>query len=1571
MQLFITVLRPQDPDPTPQDLIVVAQSDSIVGDLAAVLDRRTPQTPTVQPLRLVVVGGEAREEPAPTVWAGSVRLDPQALLGGGPIHDGMLLGLGAPLPDHCEPGGVAELRVVSGWGAGAVHRLGLGNYTLGGAGCDIALEGVEEEIATLAVQAGGRVVLSAQEEVSQRPVPPVPPRHRPLPGPLVLPALRGEDKEMEEPRRRRRRRKKKEEEASDHEPVLQGRESLDPEGPRNYLELDRRPLEGPTPWEEGAVLTVGEIQLTVGQVPEINAVMTPTPGATTIDFNRPPRLARPLRRTEFALPREPQTPRKPPFPFALMLSPLVMGLGMYLMTRRVYSLMFMILSPIMMIANQFQGRSNSKKNYQDQMARYEQEREIAEDAAFRALTEERRLRRLDSPDPAEILLRATGPRADLWERRPADPDWLELRVGTADLASDVVLQDPQRARHEERLRWTAPDVPVTVPLASLGVVGVAGVHRDRVAAWLAAQAAALHSPAELEMVLIVDPEQGRSAHERWHWARWLPHLRNAEGMGARAKVGVDDESVMRRINELADMVEARSDQNSGSRGAPVGGQVLVILDGAHALRQRPGMIRVLRDGPGVGVRLICVDADRTWLPEECRAVVAAGPGMPSVSQTDVDEVEQVLLDMVPHGWCERVARALAPVHDVSAEGAEGAIPTSSRLLDVLRMPEPDAQLVLRAWEQTSRTTRAVVGEDAEGLFWLDVRADGPHALVAGTTGSGKSELLQTLIASLCVGNTPESMTFVLVDYKGGAAFKDCARLPHTVGMVTDLDGHLTSRALESLGAELRRREHQLAGADAKDIEDYVAAMQPGDEPMPRLMIIIDEFAAMVSELPDFVTGLVDIARRGRSLGVHLVLATQRPAGVVTAEIKSNTNLRIALRVTDEGDSQDVIEHSASAHIPPSLPGRAHARLGHASLRQFQSSRVGGRPRGATPRAELRAADLSLVELSRPEAAPPQVEEDATIPTDLATLVNAMGQAHAATGRPKPHSPWLPPLPEIVTLEELEQWTGVQGEGTPVPPEEGESGEPMAVEPAPLPGGVDAAADAAVRETGFLPPLLVGLEDLPRDQDQRPMVWDYCREGHLGIAGAPRSGRSSVLRGIAVAVARTASAEEVHLYGIDAGTGALLPCVSLPHCGAVVTRDQPERVRRLLDVLGREVSRRQQVLAAQGYAALSEQRRAVAPQERLPYLMLLIDRWDSFSATFESVDGGALLERVETLMREGPAVGLRVVVAGDRTLFRGRFGMMLEDRLVLRLPAAEDYEVVGMRARDVPLTMPDGRAFRTGVRAREVQLALLTADTAGTAQVAAIHAAGRDSVERWGEVSRARRAGRVDELPVTISTAEALELGPELAPGSFALAVGGDDLGMLPLSMDEAGNGVLVAGPRRSGRSTALYFATSTALSGGAHVVLVLPRRSPLAGLSGHPGVLGILDTTAKPDDLKDLLRSYGPETLIVVDDYDILGNDHVLCATMEEHFKGARDTPGGLLVACGVEEAQGMYGALMARIRRTRTGILMAPRGAEDGQVLYARLPRSVGGAVPAGRGISITPAGWVWSQVPRMENDT
>ncbi|RAX20653.1 FtsK/SpoIIIE domain-containing protein [Actinomyces sp. Z3] len=1536
----------------PRDLIVTAQPESTVRELADALDHALVGTPggelPEQPLKLVVARQDDVREPrrpSPSLWTGSTRLDPGARLGEGAVHDGMVLGLGGPanLPDDDEPDGVVELRVVSGPGAGAVHRLGLGRYTIGGADADVRLEEQEAgALVDLVVFSGGRAVLSPRDEAVDRLMEPAPLRKHALPGPLVLGLKR--EPVLERRRGSRRSRKKDETDAE----TVNTLEEQQPDAPRSFLELDRRALQPDTVWEDGAVLSVGHSQLVIGPVPTADAVATPTPGEPTIDFNRPPRLARPTRERVFTLPREPQQPRKPPFPFALLLSPLVMGGGLYLMTHRTTTLLFVLLSPLMMLANRMQGRSSRKRVYRDEVRRYRQQKAATESAAHRALLEERGLRRLDSPDPAEVLLRATGPRSGLWERRPSDPDWLDLRLGTADVPSEVVLQDPTRASYEEPLRWTVPDVPVTLGLGRLGAVGVAGEKRHRVAAWLVAQASVLHSPAELDLVILTDPGRQDPGRSEWDWARWLPHLRTPEGVGARARVGLDEETVTRRINELLETIE--SGPAEGISGRP--GRILVVLDGARALRLAPGMVRILREGPQHGIHLLCLDTDRTALPEECRAVVATGPGPVTLAETDRDEIEQVNLDLVPAGWCERVARALAPIRDVSAAAAEGSIPTSSRFLDVVGMPEPNGQSVLEAWQRVGRTTRAIIGEDAEGLFAVDIRADGPHALVAGTTGSGKSELLQTLIASLCVGNSPDDMTFVLIDYKGGAAFKDCSRLPHTVGMVTDLDGHLTARALESLGAELRRRELQLARADAKDIEDYVAAMKPGDEPMPRLMIIIDEFAALVAELPDFVTGLVDIARRGRSLGVHLVLATQRPAGVVSAEIKSNTNLRIALRVTDEADSDDVIESAASAQIPPSIPGRAYARLGHASLRQFQAARVGGRPRGALPQAALRTSALTLAEMSRPEAAAPQLEEDVSIPTDLATLVDAMNRAHEETGRPTPHSPWLAPLPENVTLDQLEERQDAETSGADATQtSDDETATPE--------------AEAELRARGLLPPLILGLEDIPSEQAQRVMSWDYTRAGHLGVAGAARSGRSSLLRALAVAAARTASPEDLHMYGIDAGTGALLPLVSLPHTGAVVTRDQPERLRRLTDLLSKEVSRRQQALAVAGFASITEQRAAVTPSERMPYLLLLLDRWDGFKAAFEQVDNGLLLDRMETLLREGPAAGLRVVISGDRGTFRGRMGMMLEDRIVLRMPAAEDFELVGMRSRDVPQSMPPGRAFRSGTSVREVQLALLDADAAGTAQVAAVHREGEEAKQRWGKIPAARRPARVDELPLAITTADALALGPRPTPGEFALAVGGDTLSMLPLRMDEVGNGVLVTGPRRSGKSTALCFGLRTALDGGAPVILVLARRSPVSEFRNHPRVVGVLDSSAKADDLRKLLQVHGTQTLVVVDDYDVLGNDHALVKVFEEHVKACRDQSGGVLVASGVDELTGMYRGLMTLIKRNRTGLILAPRSSQDGEVLSARLPRSVGQPVPLGRGILVRSGTWAWAQVP------
>jgi DNA segregation ATPase FtsK/SpoIIIE, S-DNA-T family len=282
--------------------------------------------------------------------------------------------------------------------------------------------------------------------------------------------------------------------------------------------------------------------------------------------------------------------------------------------------------------------------------------------------------------------------------------------------------------------------------------------------------------------------------------------------------------------------------------------------------------------------------------------------------------------------------------------------------------------------------------------------------------------LQTIVASLAAANRPDEMTFVLVDYKGGSAFAECVRLPHTAGMVTDLDPHLVQRALVSLSAELTRREHILATAGAKDIEDYQLLVGKRQaRPMPRLVIVIDEFASMTRDLPDFVAGLVNIAQRGRSLGIHLILATQRPSGVVSQDIRASTNLRIALRVTDAAESADVIGVPDAAYISKSTPGRAYVRLGHAWLVPFQAGRVGGRRPGTDAELIARpwAAPVDWSGLGRPEPSRPTVRKRTNEEvTDLRVLVGEIRRAAGGLRIPRQHSPWLPPLPPVLQISEI-------------------------------------------------------------------------------------------------------------------------------------------------------------------------------------------------------------------------------------------------------------------------------------------------------------------------------------------------------------------------------------------------------------------------------------------------------------------------------------------------------------------------------------------------------------------------
>ena len=1535
MRLILSVVVPGADGPV--DVVLECAPGARIGDLGAALAgalryEQQSVVPRGSGHLGVVEVSRAHDGAAVPLWWRGQELDDAQAVDASPLRHGHVVGLGRDARDVWdEPYGAAEVRVVSGRGAGRVHRLGPGRHQIGsGRASSVRIDGGPELAVVLDVGIDGSVTVSVPDELAAATLPP-PRRLRPLEGPIVTRPESGSPRTAVKGRRYAAMLERARSGGS-------GIDEVDPEADRPLVHLGRLPVDGPRAWRTGDSLVVGDVVLELAAHEPPDASLSPSPEGATLDFNRPPRILPPVRTSEFRLPAQPRTPDKQGFPLTMVILPVVMGGAMFAITGQAYTLIIVALSPAMAISNWVTSRKQRRGQHVEAVKSFTERTARVEADAYAALTSESAARRRDLPDPATVLLFATGPRSRLWERRRTDPDWMLARVGTADVPSEVSLRDPAREDHEREQHWTAADVPVAVPLARVGVTGVAGddVDRRRLAGWMVAQVAASHSPADVSVVLLAEP----GADADWRWVRWLPHLRR--DAGPLVSVGNDDETTARRVAELLDLVERRKAASRDDKGfsgvaAVVPPPVLVVLDGARRIRLLPGLVTLLREGPAVGVLFLCLDEQERQLPEECRAVVRLEDGTALVTVAGQDAIEGVRADLVEPAWLERLSRALSPIRDISTEDLASTLPSSSRLLDVLHLDPPRASDVAAGWASGGRTTQAVIGETGDGLFTVDIRADGPHGLVAGTTGSGKSELLQTLIASLAVGNRPDEMTFVLVDYKGGAAFKDCNNLPHTVGMVTDLDTHLTTRALESLAAELRRREHQLATLGAKDIEDYLAARGPRDAPMPRLLIVIDEFAALVAELPDFVTGLVDIARRGRSLGVHLLLATQRPAGVVSAEIKSNTNLRIALRVTDRNDSQDVIEGPESAEIAQNLPGRAYARLGHSSLVAFQSSRVGGRPTSSSGGGAVEVAPLGWAALGRP--VPTQrssQEDDVDTPTDLASLVAAVREAAQTSGVAAPPPPWLPALPEVVTLDEL--------------------------------------ADAARRELPSSPFVLpYGLVDLPSQQRRDVASHDVEHAGHLAVVGASRSGRSTVLRTLAAAVGQRVSPRDVHLYGVDCGNNALLPLVGLPHTGAVVSRDQPERLARLTRRLRAEISRRQRLLAEQSFADVSEQRAGVAPDERLPFVLVLLDRWEGFIQAFEDYDQGVLVDLWTQILQEGPGAGVKVVLSGDRSLLTGRISTLTEDRIMLRMPEPGDYASVGMSPREVPGDMGDGRAFRSQ-GSQELQVAVLDQEVGGAEQVAALQRIARDATDRAatraGAVPEHQVPFRVDDLPAKIDLARAVALGGRALPRTAVPAgVGGDSLALFGFEAEEHGPGLLVAGPRRSGRSTALMTMGVSALERGWAVGIVTPRRSVLRDLAGTPGLVGELTLESDRDDVREVLAALVPSqdrpTLLLVDDLELLGTDGVLADAIVDYVGELRDRPGMVVGAGTTDELSGSYRGPAPTLKKSRSGLLLCPASPNDGDVFGLRLPRSVIGSAVPGRGIMSSGGQWQSVQVP------
>ncbi|MDQ6838680.1 MAG: FtsK/SpoIIIE domain-containing protein [Actinomycetota bacterium] len=644
---------------------------------------------------------------------------------------------------------------------------------------------------------------------------------------------------------------------------------------------------------------------------------------------------------------------------------------------------------------------------------------------------------------------------------------------------------------------------------------------------------------------------------------------------------------------------------------------------------------------------------------------------------------------------------------------------------------------------------------------------------------------------------------------------------------------------------------------------------------------------------------------------------------------------------------EVLESADAATIARSTPGRAYARTGGgAAIIAFQSARVAGRRKGASVGLPPPSVfSLPWARVGYPVALPPRIDEQVGQATDLHALVELINRAAGERGLGRGHSPWLAPLPKTI--------------------------------------GLDTVASTPAPATAASHPLAVpyGLEDRPADQTQQPAVLDLVEGSHLVVAGAARSGRSTLLRTLAASLARSVSPDDVHLYGLDFGNGALLPLIRLPHCGAVVLRSEGERVERLFGRLADEVAARQEQLARQGFGDIAEQRAAAAPADRLPYLVVFLDRWEGFVATYPVESGSSLPATVARLVREGPGVGLRLVLAGDRSLLTDRITSLIEDRLVLRLTDREDYRLANINPRHVAESVGAGRALRaeSGI---EIQVALVDGpagalDPSAQSQADAVRAIAATAVERWPPPP-SNRPLRVDTMPSRITASEVADL---VAAGRTSLplpvpagtlwtviGVGGDELTAYAVDLAATG-GLVVAGPARSGRSTTLAAVARGLAANGSNTVVVCPRPSPLTALAGVDGI-EVLDGTPDPATLQAAVESAsrsGRPVAIIVDDADVFARSDA-----DETLRSLLRNQGPLrlapVVAGPIEEMKTELRGVVAEARRGSAGILFSPSSSFDGDLIGLRLPKSFVNRTPPGRGCLAMAGEWLSVQVPVLD---
>ena len=1282
----------------------------------------------------------------------------------------------------------------------------------------------------------------------------------------------------------------------------------------NAVTLNGERIDGPTEVGPDDVIGLGATQLAFR--PFVRAPGERHDQLGQIEFQRTP--YRPpviTERTAKELGRIPTRPDPRRFQVLSVLAPLGAGLTLFAFTKQLTFLALTLMSPLVLVANWFEDRRSGRHRFRRDLEKFRASLDARRDELARLVDEERIERLHVAPDLADLARRAELRTTDLWARGRHAPDFLRLRVGLG--TAPTLVTAPLDRSGDEDLREEAEaaaegstevaGVPITVDLAEIGVFGVHGSAAlvDGVASALVVQSACLHSPEDLTIAAAVSAESPLA-----DWMKWLPHLRSVTSPLPGDHVATTTSAADELVARLLEVTEFRMSVPEREREARRWPWILAVLDGR--LDPDPAALAdLLEHCPEAGISVVWLAETEADVPRQAAMVLAArqsGTALTGVLwSTDPEvpartiEVEQLRSDVA-----DRVARSLAPIRDASTASLATSIPRTVPLLDVLGIGMPTAAWVSEQWHRRTEGLDFPIGIAADGVLTLDLVADGPHALIGGTSGAGKSELLQSIVASLATRHAPTRLTFLFVDYKGGAASAVFSELPHTAGYVTNLDAELSRRALTSLRAELNRRMRLLEGK-AKDLAE-MRELHPADAP-PSLVIVVDEFATLVKEVPEFVDGIVDIAQRGRSLGIHLILATQRPSGAVNDNILANTNLRISLRMLDKNESVAVINSGEAAEIPVPLKGRGWVRLGPRALVAFQAAYCG---------SPLVSDDVQAPVLVAPFVRTDDSPKVLVGPTEgsgthLDAVLRAISDANRRLALPAAPTPWREVLPDRLTLADVL---------------------------------VDPRAEPASAEPGKL--VAVGLVDAPERQDQFPALIDLEAGSGWLVFGSGGAGKTTVLRTLAVSAILTGGPDEVVVIGLDFGSRALGSLAPLPQVVDIATGDDLEAVTRHLAVLDAELERRRNLLAAARAENLGSYNQRHDP---LPRILVLVDGFAGFASTFfggssisSLVPLESWLERFVNLVIDGRQVGIHVAMTADRrNAIPARVHSAVANRLILRAADEMGYSEHGIpMARSKGLALAPGRGLWQADA--EVQIATVSEDPSAEAQAAAI-------AELASKVEPPTIPWlRSSALPEKLTLAE---LRP-VSPARLSTPLGVADVTGATVVVDLEWSHMAVAGPARSGRTTTLV-SCSAGLHADHDVWAVGPASSALDpawlhhSANGRPEELvPVLDQLAN---LLDLGPPRRPQILLI-DDLDTL--DDMSLTTCWDRL--ARHDHLRIIATMETRSMTGYTtNPLLNNMRRARRLLMLQPDDANEVfQVAGVKAPMRPGQRMVPGRGVYV-----------------